>query len=168
MTTFACTLSESGGATLYFCDSSAIVKRYATELGSDWIEAICGDSTENIIAVSHIGLVEVCAALAAKHRAKAINTEEYEQTLADFIADANQHYLLVTLDSKLVDLAIDLTRRQKLRGCDAVHLASALILNAKLVEQELTPLIFVAADVELLKAAVAEKLLTENPNEHSK
>lgn len=40
--------------------------------------------------------------------------------------------------------------------------------DAKLVEQELAPLIFVAADVELLKAAVAEKLLTENPNEHSK
>ena len=161
-------MSESGGATLYFCDSSAIVKRYATELGSDWVDAICDDTTGNIIALSQIGLVEVCAALAAKHRAKAINTEEYEQTFADFIADANQHYLLVAIDSKTVDLAIDLTRRQKLRGCDAVHLASALILNAKLVEQELDPLIFVVADVDLLTAAVAEKLLTENPNERSK
>jgi predicted nucleic acid-binding protein len=161
-------MSEGGGATLYFCDSSAIVKRYATELGSDWVDAICDDTKENIIAVSQIGLVEVCAALAAKHRAKAINTEEYERTLSDFIADANQHYLLVTIDSKIVDLAIDLTRRQKLRGCDAVHLASALVLNAKLVEQELAPLIFVAADDDLLKAARLEKLLIENPNEHSK
>ncbi len=161
-------MSESGGATLYFCDSSAIVKRYATELGSDWVDAICDDSTENIIALSQIGLVEVCAALAAKHRAKAINTEEYERTLADFITDANQSYLSVAIDSKTIDLAIDLTRRQKLRGCDAVHLASALVLNAKLVEQELAPLIFVVADVDLLKAASSEKLLVENPNEHIK
>lgn len=29
--------------TRYFLDGSALVKRYATEIGSEWVETICED-----------------------------------------------------------------------------------------------------------------------------
>lgn len=68
--------------------------------------------------------------------------------------------------SALIDSAIQLTRRQKLRGYDAIHLACALALNKPLATNHLPPLTFVAADDNLLAAAQAEGLATENPNEH--
>jgi hypothetical protein len=51
-------------------------------------------------------------------------------------------------------------------GYDAVHLACALALNRPLIENEMSPLIFVSADADLLDAAQAENLPTENPNDY--
>ena len=62
--------------------------------------------------------------------------------------------------------AIQLTRRRKLRGYAAVHLACALTLNDPLIESGLSPLTFVSADDDLLAAAVAEGLDTDNPHDH--
>ena len=70
------------------------------------------------------------------------------------------------MQREITDLAVKLTQRQKLRGCDAIHLASALAGNEELLSQNLLPLTFVAADEDLLKAAEAEGLPTENPNRH--
>lgn len=67
---------------------------------------------------------------------------------------------------EVIDLAVELTQRQKLRGCDAIHLATALIANRQLVIHQLPSLIFVAADEDLLLAAHGEGLSTENPNLH--
>lgn len=121
-------------------------------------------NNRNIIAISHIGLAEVAAALAAKQRAGMLSAQDYEQTMADFISDAHRQYTAVIVDALLVDMAVDLTRRQKLRGCDAIQLASALTINTSLTSEQLLPLIFVAADSDLLAAASAEGLIVENPN----
>ena len=64
----------------------------------------------------------------------------------------------------IIDSAIQFTRRQKLRGYDAIHLACALALNQPLAENDLPALTFVAADGDLLAAAAAEGLATDNPN----
>jgi len=51
-----------------------------------------------------------------------------------------------------------------LRGADAVHLASALVLQSRLVDAE-DRLIFVAADRELKEAAQASGLAIIDPEE---
>lgn len=79
-------------------------------------------------------------------------------------ADAQKRYQLLPATSQRVDEAIELTARHRLRGYDAVHLACALRLNGVLLDNDLPPLTFVAADDDLLKAAQAEELETENPN----
>ncbi|MEA3346308.1 MAG: type II toxin-antitoxin system VapC family toxin [Chloroflexota bacterium] len=64
---------------------------------------------------------------------------------------------------------VELTQDHRLRGYDAVQLATALVTNAELVAQEYLPLIFIAGDEDLLAAAEAEYLSTENPlNQASK
>jgi hypothetical protein len=70
------------------------------------------------------------------------------------------------VDDEIVELATDLTQRHPLRGYDAVHLATALILNRALVENALPPLTFVAADDVLCEAAEKEKLTVGNPNQY--
>jgi hypothetical protein len=60
-----------------------------------------------------------------------------------------------------------LTRRQKLRGCDAIQLASALALHDALRQNDLPGITFVCADDDLLSAASTEGLAIENPNLHA-
>jgi predicted nucleic acid-binding protein len=150
----------------FYLDASALVKRYLAETGSAWVEALCADETNHAIAIAHIGVVEVAAAFAAKRRGNHITVEEYDSALADLLRDAQVRYRLVVVNPTLVDSAIQLTRRRKLRGYDAVHLACALAVNKPLVENKLPPLTFVSADDDLLAAAAAEGLAIENPNQH--
>ncbi len=159
-------MSQSAGTGLvgYF-DSSALVKRYMVEVGTTWVQTWCDDPNQ-AVAVAEIGLVEIAAAFAGKLRGGFITQTAYDGARADLEADARDEYVLVAADRSIVDEAIELTDRHPLRGYDAVHLACALRLNQALVTQHLAPLTFICADNDLLAAATAEGLSTENPNNH--
>ncbi len=64
------------------------------------------------------------------------------------------------------DAATELTRQHRLRGYDAVQLATALAASAALLTAGLPGPTFVAADADLLAAARAEGLATIDPNLH--
>ncbi len=152
-------------STDYF-DSSALVKRYLAETGSAWVQARCNDPAQ-VIATGDLSRVEIAAAFAAKLRGKFITRAEYQKVRDKLAADAQRHYQLLPVTPRRVDEAIELTARHRLRGYDAVHLACALHLNRVLLDNSFPPLILVAADGDLLKAARAEGLEIENPNLHS-
>jgi len=61
--------------------------------------------------------------------------------------------------------AMDLADRHALRGYDAVQLAVAMQVRARVVPRG-TALLLVSADGELNAAAHAEGLLFEDPNAH--
>ncbi|HEC85092.1 MAG: hypothetical protein DRR08_05665 [Candidatus Parabeggiatoa sp. nov. 2] len=148
----------------YF-DSSALVKRYLSEEGTDWVKKRCNDSTRTIVT-AEISRVEVAAAFAGKLRGNFITQNEYQQIRTQLSQDCQQQYLLIPVEASRVDEAIELTVRQKLRGYDAVHLACALQYNQILLHNGLSPLIFLTTDIELLQAAQVEGLVTENPISH--
>jgi uncharacterized protein len=50
--------------TIYFLDSSAIVKRYVPEKGTTWIQDLSDRQTRNQLFVAGIAWVEVLSALA--------------------------------------------------------------------------------------------------------
>ncbi len=149
----------------YYFDSSGIAKRYATETGSGWVRSIVAED-ENTTIIAEIGTVEVAAAFAKMQRRRRITIERRDKYLRLFLRDADKQCKVVPLNSKIIRAAINLTQEHKLRGYDAVHLATALAVNAELLQKKLPPLTFVAADDDLLKAAEAEGLPTENPNLH--
>lgn len=150
----------------FYLDASALVKRYLAETGSTWVESLCADQANNAVAIARFGLVETAAAFAAKRRGQFITDNAYEFVLGALLHDAGARYRLVTVGPTVIDNAIQLTRRQKLRGYDAIHLACALAVNKPLVEYDLPPLTFIAADDNLLAAARSEGLAAENPNDH--
>ncbi|MBU0492513.1 MAG: type II toxin-antitoxin system VapC family toxin [Chloroflexi bacterium] len=152
-------------STTFYLDSSALVKRYVIEIGTGWVQALC-EQPDVVIAVALIGLVEVAAAVAGKRRGGLMEQATSDAILGDLQADAALQYVLLDVDQHVVDQAIELTRRQRLRGYDAIHLACALRLNQALVANNLPSLVLVAADADLLSAAQAEGLGTENPNLH--
>jgi predicted nucleic acid-binding protein len=149
----------------YYLETSALVKRYAVETGAAWVRALC-DYPDNVIAVALFGLAEVAAAVNGKRRGGAIDQAASDAILDDLKADAASQYALLDVDQLVVDEAIELTGRHRLRGYDAIHLACALRLNRALVGLQLPPLTLVSADVDLLRAAHAEGLPVEDPNLH--
>ncbi len=152
--------------TTYYADSSALVKRYVTETGSDWVQNLCDPATDHVIALTYIGLVEIAAALAMKTRQGALSSPIRDGLLRDLQRDGRDQYWLIDADQDIIVRAIELTRRQKLRGYDAVHLACALFLQETLLSHHLSGLVLLSADQELSAAARAEGLMTDDPNEH--
>jgi predicted nucleic acid-binding protein len=151
----------------YYVDSSALVKRYASESGSGWIRSLVEPSAENAIYIAQVGAVEVAAGLSRKVRTKELEQKEYESVLELFMGDIrSEEYNLLPVDSAVTNLAIELTRRHPLRGYDAVHLAAAIRLNQVLVQNELSPATFVSADQLLCDAVAKEELPAENPDNH--
>ena len=149
----------------FYLDSSALVKRYAVETGTGWVRSLC-EQSDHIIAVALIGMVEVTAAVAGKLRSGRLDQATADVILDSLKADAVDQYSLLDVDQYAVNEAMELALRRRLRGYDAVHLASALRLNRTLVAVQSPPLTLVAADDDLLDAARAEGLRTENPNLH--
>jgi predicted nucleic acid-binding protein len=151
--------------TTYYLDSSALVKRYAIEVGTEWVRTLC-EQGDDVIAVALFGLAEVAAAVNGKRRGGAIDAATSDAILNDLKADAVVQYSLLDVDQFVVDEAIDLTSRHRLRGYDAIHLACALRLNRALTGLQLPPLTLVSADGDLLRAAQGEHLMIENPSKH--
>lgn len=53
---------------VYFFDTSALVKKYISELGSDWVAARCNPKEGNTITISQAALVESIATFCRKTR----------------------------------------------------------------------------------------------------
>ena len=66
----------------------------------------------------------------------------------------------------VVDHAMELAEKHRLRGYDATQLASALVVHDELVASGLNQLVFISADTALNEVAQAEKLPVQNPNDH--
>jgi predicted nucleic acid-binding protein len=149
---------------VYYFDSSALVKRYFAEAGSDWVIARY-QNPASLLATAEISRVEIAAAFAGKLRGNFITPAEYQQARSELAADSQKRYYLLPITADRVDEAIELTARHKLRGYDAIHLACALTLNQALLASQFSPLTFVTADLDLLAAAQAERLPMTNPND---
>jgi uncharacterized protein len=152
---------------LLFFDSSALVKRYLTEIGSAWVISLTDLTAGNSIILAEITRVEVAAALASRHRAPGgITLVERDRLFKLLVLHNTTEYQVVPLGTAIVDQAMNLTQRHRLRGYDAVQLGSALVVNAQYIAAGLTALTFITADDDLVTAAQAEGLTADNPNLH--
>ncbi len=158
---------------IYYFDSSAIVKRYVIEPGTPWVRNLCtasevnGASRLHSVYLGEITRVEVAAALFQKaRRSKQINLEAANDAYKLFLDHLNAEYRVMQLTSPLLQTAAELTQRQILRAYDAVQLALALHVDS-LLKRNRMDLIFVSSDEDLLQAAQAEKLATDNPLSHA-
>ena len=150
----------------YQVKSSALVKRYVHEIGSGFIQSLLDPVSGNTISLSHISFVEVASALGRKYRGGVITLMERNIAYSVLKRHFLLEYHLVEVNQSVLSLAADLTQQHPLRAYDAIQLASALIVNADLLSHALPPLVFVCADAKLCLAAIAEGLVTDNPNLH--
>ena len=141
----------------FYLDSSALVKLYIDEVGSDRIKEIIFSEKNNIL-ISKIAGAEVASAFSRRNRMKDIVEEDYDEILSDFLSDFSGLFAKSEVTDSIISLAIELTKRRALRGYDSVQLASAIMLNAEINEG----LNFISADVDLNGMAKAEGLVVED------
>jgi len=151
---------------LYFLDSSALVKRYVTETGSAWISALTDPENRNPLIIARITWVEVLSALARRQREGSLTPDDVTRATLAFRYDLDMQYQVAELDRALAEAAGELVTRHPLRAYDAVQLASALRVQSELVRTRAPALTFLSADDRLVAIAQAEGLLTDNPNRH--
>ena len=124
-----------------FLDTSAFAKRYVSESGSEKVMALCTQAES--LAVSVICLPELISTLARLVREKRITKASYLKLKSDAIADlADVDICQVNAD--VLVTTIKLLESNPLRAMDAIHLSSALAINAD---------VFISADRRQLTAA---------------
>jgi predicted nucleic acid-binding protein len=138
-----------------YLDSSALVKRFVVEKGSERVRRMI--EKEGPIATAKIAYAEIHSGLARKRREGYISTGQHALICRKVELDWRAH-VRMDLTDEVLSLARELIQRHPLRGFDAIHLASALILKASLGEQ----IIFAGADERQLQAAAREQLSTLN------
>jgi predicted nucleic acid-binding protein len=150
----------------YFLDSSALIKLYARETGTEWIVSLCGRSTGNSIFIVRVTPVESASGLAKQHRIGAITEPELDQSINRLMRGIDERFAFVEITKRLVSFAIPLVRRYGLRSFEAIQLAAALDISYQRASVGLSQVIFVSADAKLNQAAISETLRVENPNDH--
>lgn len=136
-----------------FLDSSALVKRYADESGSDLVHTVAAP-----LIASDLAAVEVPAALWRKHRVGQISAPDAQILSQRFLTDIDASLpesdaVLIEVGADILRDAISLVARHPLRAYDAVQLASALAADRILGNCP-----FGCFDAQLNDAAAAEGL----------
>jgi predicted nucleic acid-binding protein len=134
-----------------FLDTSALVKTYIDEAGSDHLDQLL--AAADSVAVCALAEVEVLSTIARKRRQKLISATGYEQVKQELIADL-QTFEVIPVERSVLDGAIRLLEQFPLRGADAIHLAAARSANIDL---------FVTSDLEQRAAAEGAGLNVLDP-----
>lgn len=150
-----------------FVDSSALVKRYVAEAGTEWIQSLADPDARNHLIIARITLVEVTGALARREREGSLDTDAVSRALDTLRYDLDTQYQVAELDPSVAEIAAQLVRRHPLRAYDAVQLASAQQIYAAFAQDVDPPFTFLAADDRLLAVAESVGLPVDNPNRHS-
>ncbi len=153
--------------THYFLDSSALVKRYVVEQGTHWVRQITAPAVGSAVFIAHITPVEVVSGLSRRRREGHLTLRHLQLIRVLLNHHVVNDYAVIGLSHRVNEEAITLLENYPLRAYDAVQLASAIVGNERLLQAQLAPLIFVAADDRLLEVAKQVGFNTENPNRHS-
>jgi uncharacterized protein len=146
---------------IYFLDTSAVIKRYVQETGTAWVQALTLPTAPHSHFVARITWVETISAVTRRERGGDLSPPDAAVALTDFQQDFGRQYMPVEISAALIAHAGSLARQHALRGYDAVQLAAALEVVAKIPS-----LILVSADAALNAAAAAEGLPVDDPNAH--
>lgn len=149
----------------YFLDSSALVKRYVVETGTNWVRSLFHPAGANQFSVASITGVEVVAAIARRSQGGGLSAAEAVRITRSLRRDFHRDFDIIEVDSTLIQSAMDLAEQHALRGYDAVQLAAALAVHstAQLVGTTAT---LISSDLELNAAATTGGLAVEDPNNH--
>lgn len=147
---------------LTFLDTSALVKGYVAEPGSDRVQHLLLGAPSETIYLAKVAGAEFVAAMKRKERTGALSADRVGEAIRSFRRTWRQACVVMELDDQRIEEAMDLAERHDLRGFDAIQLASACNLRrlAALAGDTVT---FWCSDAGLLAGAQAEGIATINP-----
>lgn len=132
-----------------FFDTSAFVKRYVEEPGTDKVIDICAKAKELVLSV--ICMPEIISTLNRLVREGKLSTDAYRRT-RDLIFQEIEDAQICYITPEVVARTISCIQNHPLRALDAIHLGCALIVE---------PDLFVSSDKRQVDAAKGEGLKVE-------
>jgi predicted nucleic acid-binding protein len=134
-----------------YVDTSTLLKRLLAEAGSDEADVIWNSA--DLLASAVTVIVEARAALAAAHRAGRLTSGGHRDAKSALV-DLLDEVTFIEMTDPLVEAAADLAETEALRGCDALHLAAALAIEAN---------VLTSVDEDLCRAAARQGIHVANP-----
>lgn len=141
---------------IYYIDTSALVKRYFEEPGTENINRLL--AREGIHSTSLLTYAEMLSVFARKHKARDLSTPDYRKAVRQFETEWKSLHV-ISLNYDMLTAIRGVVTKHHLRGADGVHLASALYLAHNIRDE----VMMIASDNELLNAAKKAKLQVMNP-----
>lgn len=138
---------------IYF-DISALAKKYLKkEKGRSKVLELLESNPQRLVS-SALTQLEVVSALTRRQK----DIAGFEKAIEAF-SDDWETFVIWSIDSDIIDDAIGLIERYRLKAADAIHLATARNVRRHTKDQ----LLVVSSDHELLAAAKQEGLLVMDP-----
>lgn len=138
---------------ILYIDTSALVKRYFQEPYSD--EVLSKWKAATHIVTSFVAYAETMASIFRKKREEGL-ADRLIQKIADLFRQDWESLIRVEVNSELNGYIDRVVKGYPLRGFDAIHLASAMVIRERIPED----FVFVCFDDRLASAARSEGLET--------
>lgn len=138
---------------IVYLDTSALVKRYFLESHSDEILSLWKSALQ--IVTSSVAYAETIASLYRKKRETNLADTVIKKITDSFHQDW-ESFIRVEVNDQLNEYIDRVLERYPLRGFDAIHLSSAMLIHEKLPENFL----FACFDGRLSHAAQSERMVT--------
>jgi predicted nucleic acid-binding protein len=135
---------------LYYLETSALVKLYVYEPGTDRLLGLTASDAGHRFAILSLAQVEFRAAIRRRQRVGEIPDSAADELVESFRRHAEGKFLIQSFSDTLFDVALALIDSYPLRGYDTVQLAGYLVLRSISGAEEPT---FVCADRVLISAA---------------
>ncbi len=134
---------------ILYLDTSALLKRYFREPFSDAV--LLKWTQSEAIIISSVGYAETLATIFRKKRESGLSNRVVQKILAAFQREW-RGFIHVEVTDELNGYIDKVLQNHSLRGFDAIHLASALVIHEKLPND----FFFACFDQRLNQAARAE------------
>ncbi len=140
-----------------FFDTSALVRRYYEENGSEVVDAIIEDADTTVVITS-LAVIEAVSAVRRKYNTDEITEDVMYSLIAAFFREALDEFVILPMEEVAFERSFDLVVQNDLRTLDALQLSAAL----SVAHDDLR---FVCADRELVAVADRLGLVTMDPSE---
>jgi predicted nucleic acid-binding protein len=144
---------------VYYLDTSALVKLYVRELGTEQMLQLAGSASGHTLAILGLTRVEFRAAVRQRQRAGDLPDDVANLLIARMEQHLQNLYLVQPATEAVIEEAAGVLDRHPLRAYDAVQLAGCLSLRSQLRERPS----FVCSDRRLLQAAEDEGFTVLDP-----
>ncbi len=140
---------------VYYFDTSALVKRYHVEPGSETVDQLFAEP-EAAFLIANITIAELTSALVRKLQEGLMTRPVLDHVLSAFAQDLLTDFWIIDLERVHVLHSRELILKHHLRTLDGLHLAVLLALR------ELSPTL-VCSDQKLIEAAEKEQIQIIDP-----
>ena len=147
---------------LYYLETSAVVKLYVREIGTERLLELASRSSGARLAILSLTQVEFRSAIRRRERNAEIPAAVAAGLVDAFERHVQTRFAIQGITDVVIDIANALVDRHRLRAFDAIQLAGYAAIKMTVTRAD-TPPTFVCADRDLLSAAQKEGFPTLDP-----